>query len=100
MGKLYKFGELQRKDQIKCHDAFELMKEFNEFQNRATLSLFKHLFEERADYMWEQFVTKHNRQIMALMNASDISIQSAILTNIVMNRPRDTSGGNELYFNA
>jgi hypothetical protein len=81
---LLKFEELERKDQEKIQDVYQVLDRYKKFSNQASLKLFQYLFQERGEYLWRKFID-HEKDIFSFFSYASLDVKSTIIVNVEKN---------------
>ena len=81
-----KYNELPVDNQLELNKKFSDMKELISFSNKTTLYTFRKIFPQYTDRLWDLFVTKCKRNIIAFLDCLTIDQKGDLFSNIFYNK--------------
>lgn len=82
----FKYEEASEDQKRRARAVYTQYDALREFQNKASLPIFKYLFNERGEHLFvETFVRKSNRNIFEFFNRVEIDVKEKIVMNILFN---------------
>lgn len=86
MNSEFNYKDCTEEQQINSRNKYQLIDQLRIFENNASLSLFKYLFQDRGEHIFKSiFVKKSNRNIITFFNHTSMDVKEIVIMNILYN---------------